>query len=111
MTMTATSTPTLIAASAEPDLRPVAGESRSASRVAIGVRRPSRAAQRQKNGASKMSPGMRSTIPRTSSGVPPLPLPLLVPPGVAEEKNASDQKDDAGDRRTVDLAGRCRPTR
>jgi hypothetical protein len=80
MTITAISTPTLIAASAEPERARYRARSRSASRVAIGARRPMRAVSDRKKGASKIRPGMRRTIPKTSSGVPPLPFPWFVPP-------------------------------
>ena len=64
----------------------------SAIRVAIGARRPIRAVKDNKNGASRIIPGMRRTIPKRSSGAPPLPSPLFVLPEYPSNKKASTKK-------------------
>ncbi len=78
LTSTAISTPSVMAARAEPDLARYRSRSRRASRAAIGARRPSRASSVRHAGASRITAAIRATKPRTSTSAP-LPLPLVVP--------------------------------
>ena len=79
MTITAIRMPSVMAASAEPDLARYRARSRRASRAAIGARRPARASTVRQNGASRITAAISATKPSTSSSAPPLPLPLLLP--------------------------------
>ena len=112
MVITATSTPTLIAASAEPERARYRARSRSASRVAIGARRPSRASHREEEGREQDEPGDKEDDPEHELGRPATPAPVCpVLPRVAEEEEGGNEEDNARERRAVDLTGRRRPAR
>ena len=111
MTITATRTPRLIAASAEPERARYRARSRSASRGAIGAAPSQPRGEREEERCEQDQSGDEEHDPEHQFRRSAAAAPAVRASRVAEQQERRDEEDDAGDRRAMDLTGRGGATR